>query len=172
MSDLIWILLQKSFWGDERNFSGPLMRFARGDMRDHIVSHKNDHGASYWRYGILRWRSWLKINICEIFGVVRFSTFATISFDKPTSASRRRPNARPIALGDSPRQRSHTMGGYSPSRQPLVSEWSQLTNPHVVKTPPMSLPWARGFLLVIFGWRRPDWNRNHLEWRVVTARSN
>jgi hypothetical protein len=48
------------------------MRFARGDMRDHIVSHKNDHGASYWRYGILRWRSWLKINICEIFGVVRF----------------------------------------------------------------------------------------------------
>jgi predicted ATPase len=49
-------------------------RFARGDMRDHIVSHKNDHGASYWRYGILRWRSWLKINICEIFGVVRFST--------------------------------------------------------------------------------------------------
>ena len=36
------------------------MRFARGDMRDHIVSHKNDHGASYWRYGILRWRSWQK----------------------------------------------------------------------------------------------------------------
>jgi hypothetical protein len=55
------------------------MRFARGDMRDHIVSHKSDHGAAYWRYGILRWRSWLKINICEIFGVVRFSTFATIS---------------------------------------------------------------------------------------------
>src|ERR1700676_5691239 len=73
------ILLQKSFWGDARNFSGPLMRFARGDMRDHIVSHKNDHGASYWRYGILRWRSRLKINICDIFGVVRFSTFATIS---------------------------------------------------------------------------------------------
>jgi hypothetical protein len=73
------ILLQKFFWSDGRNFSGPLMRFARGDMRDHIVSHKNDHEASYWRYGILRWRSWLKINICEIFGVVRFSTFATIS---------------------------------------------------------------------------------------------
>jgi hypothetical protein len=50
--DRFWrILLQKSFWGDARNFSGPLMRFARGDMRDHIVSHKNDHGASYWRYG-------------------------------------------------------------------------------------------------------------------------
>jgi hypothetical protein len=46
------ILLQKSFWGDDRNFSGPLMRFARGDMRDHIVSHKHDHGASYWRYAV------------------------------------------------------------------------------------------------------------------------
>jgi hypothetical protein len=31
----------------------PLMRFARGDMRDHIVSHKNGHGASYRRYGVL-----------------------------------------------------------------------------------------------------------------------
>jgi hypothetical protein len=27
------------------------MRFARGDMRDHIVSHKSDYGASYRRYG-------------------------------------------------------------------------------------------------------------------------
>ena len=52
------------------------MRFARGDMRD-IVSHKNDHGASYERYGVLQWRSRLKISSCEIFGVVRFSTFAT-----------------------------------------------------------------------------------------------
>jgi hypothetical protein len=53
------------------------MRFARGDMRDHIVSHKNDHGASYERYGVLQWRSRLKISFCEIFGVVQFSTFAT-----------------------------------------------------------------------------------------------
>jgi hypothetical protein len=73
------IVLQKSFWGDDKNFSGPLMRFARGDMRDHIVSHKNDHGASYGRYGVLRWRSQLKISFCEIFGAARFSTFATIS---------------------------------------------------------------------------------------------
>ena len=29
------------------------MPFARGDMRDHIVLHKNDHGASYLRYGVL-----------------------------------------------------------------------------------------------------------------------
>jgi hypothetical protein len=41
------ILLQKSFLADERNFSGPLMRSARGDVRDHIVLHKNDHGPSY-----------------------------------------------------------------------------------------------------------------------------
>jgi hypothetical protein len=24
--------------------------FARGDMRDHIASHRNDHGASHGRY--------------------------------------------------------------------------------------------------------------------------
>ena len=44
------ILLQKSFWGDERNFLGPLMRFVCGDVRDLIVSHKNDHGPSHRRY--------------------------------------------------------------------------------------------------------------------------
>jgi hypothetical protein len=32
-------VLKKSFSGDERNFLGPLMRFASGDVRDHIVSH-------------------------------------------------------------------------------------------------------------------------------------
>ena len=39
------------------------MRFARGDIRDHSALHKNDHGASYRRYGVLPWRSWL--NICK-----------------------------------------------------------------------------------------------------------
>jgi hypothetical protein len=33
-------VLKKSFWGDERKFLEPLMRFARGDVRDHIVSRK------------------------------------------------------------------------------------------------------------------------------------
>ena len=47
-------MLQKSFSGDERNFLEPLMRFARGDVRDHIVSHKNDHGLSHRRYGALQ----------------------------------------------------------------------------------------------------------------------
>jgi hypothetical protein len=41
------ILLKKSFLADGQIFLGPLMRFARGDVRDHIVLHKNDHGPSY-----------------------------------------------------------------------------------------------------------------------------
>src|ERR1700733_15142427 len=55
------------------------MRFVRGDTRDHIILCKSDHGASYRRYGVLHWWCRLKINVCEIFGDVRFSTFATIS---------------------------------------------------------------------------------------------
>ena len=43
-SALLPILLQKSFWGGERKFLEPLMRFTRGDVRDHIVSSKIDHG--------------------------------------------------------------------------------------------------------------------------------
>jgi hypothetical protein len=42
------ILLQKSFWGVERKFLEPLMRFTRGDVRDRIASSKIDHGPS-WR---------------------------------------------------------------------------------------------------------------------------
>ena len=45
-------MLQKSFGGDERNFLGPLMRFARRDVRDHIAYQKNDHGASYRPRGL------------------------------------------------------------------------------------------------------------------------
>jgi hypothetical protein len=79
----LWqILLQKSFWGDERNFLEPLMRFTSGNVRDHIVSHKNDHGASYRRYAAFQWRSRLKIGFCEIFGIAQFSTFATLSANR------------------------------------------------------------------------------------------
>src|SRR6267142_4994345 len=67
MSAVEVIVLKKSFWGDERKFLEPLMRFARGGMRDHIVSHKNDHGASYRRYGVLPWRSRIKINFLRDF---------------------------------------------------------------------------------------------------------
>jgi hypothetical protein len=45
---LWWILLQKSFWGDERKLLEPLMRFTRGNVRDHIVSSKIDHGHPQW----------------------------------------------------------------------------------------------------------------------------
>jgi hypothetical protein len=38
------IFLQKSFRGGERKFLEPLMRLARGDVRDHIASSKIDHG--------------------------------------------------------------------------------------------------------------------------------
>ena len=38
------ILLQKSFRGGERKFLEPLMRLARGDVRDHIASSKINHG--------------------------------------------------------------------------------------------------------------------------------
>ena len=41
-----WILLKKSFWGDDRNFLEPLMRSTRGDVRDHIDSSKIDRGPS------------------------------------------------------------------------------------------------------------------------------
>jgi hypothetical protein len=40
------IVLKKSFFGDERNFLEPLMRFTRGDVRDHIDLSKIDHGPS------------------------------------------------------------------------------------------------------------------------------
>lgn len=39
------ILLQKSFWGDERKFLEPLMRFTSGYVSDHIVSSKIDQGS-------------------------------------------------------------------------------------------------------------------------------
>ena len=72
-------MLKKSFSVDERNFLGPLMRFARADVRDHIVSRKNEEGPSHWSYGPLQRRKGMKIDFRSIFGVVRFSTFATLS---------------------------------------------------------------------------------------------
>lgn len=55
------------------------MRLARGDARDHIISRKNDHGAAYRRYGPLQRQRLIKIGFREILGVVRFSTFTTVS---------------------------------------------------------------------------------------------
>jgi hypothetical protein len=55
------------------------MRFVRGDARDRIVTPKIDHGSSERRYRALQWQRSLRINFREIFGVIRFSTFATVS---------------------------------------------------------------------------------------------
>jgi hypothetical protein len=72
------IALKKSFLGDAQNFLEPLMRFARGDVRDLIVSHKIDQGPSYRRHEALQRQARQKLSFCGIFGVVRFSTFSTI----------------------------------------------------------------------------------------------
>jgi len=47
--------------------------------RDHIVSHTNEHGPSHRPYRALqRWRC-LEIDFRQIFEVIRFSSFATVS---------------------------------------------------------------------------------------------
>jgi hypothetical protein len=76
---LVADIVAKSFWDDERKLLEPLMRFTRGEVgglyrfiqnrsRVSVVALKSDATA----------RS-PKINFREIFWVVRFSTFATIS---------------------------------------------------------------------------------------------
>jgi hypothetical protein len=55
------------------------MRFVRRDVRDLIAHLKNGHGASYRRHRVLQRRSCPKFDFREIFVVVRFSTFATLS---------------------------------------------------------------------------------------------
>jgi hypothetical protein len=114
----------KSFWGAERKFLEPLMRLAPRDVRDLIVSEKNDHGPSYWRYGALQRWSCLKYYFREILGVVRFSTFATKSarscafqpIAKRTfverSTSERCPSRRPRQYG-----RQWAQSGYA---RPLI----------------------------------------------------
>jgi hypothetical protein len=39
------MLLKKSFGGEEGKFLGPLMRFMRGNVRDHAASQQDDYGA-------------------------------------------------------------------------------------------------------------------------------
>jgi len=54
------------------------MRFASGDVRDHIVSSKIDQGTPWWPWKATQRRRSPNINFREIFRVARFSTFATI----------------------------------------------------------------------------------------------
>jgi hypothetical protein len=55
------------------------MRFALGDVKDHVGRFKIDHGPPQWRRKATQQQRGLKINFPEIFRVVRFSTFPTIS---------------------------------------------------------------------------------------------
>jgi hypothetical protein len=73
------ILLQKYFWAGELKFSEPLMRLVPHDVRDHIVLLQNDHGPSYRRHGASQRQRCVEIDFREIFGVIGFSTFATLS---------------------------------------------------------------------------------------------
>ena len=73
------ILLKKSFLADERNFSAPLVRPARGDVGDHIDSYKSDRRSSYLSYSGLQRRKQRNTDLREIFGAAQFSTFSTVS---------------------------------------------------------------------------------------------
>jgi hypothetical protein len=106
-------MLQKSFWGAGQIFPGPLMRFARGDMRDHIASHKNDYGPSYRRYGVLQRRSRLKISFCEIFGVSRFSTFATISAKRRHSLYKKSCHSLTLSKQKAARTRRYSLSSWN-----------------------------------------------------------
>jgi hypothetical protein len=78
--DRFWrVLLKKSLLADERNFSGPLVRPPRGDVRDHVDSHEGDHRLSYPFYGAVQPQSYLEVRVRENFGAARFSTFSTVS---------------------------------------------------------------------------------------------
>jgi hypothetical protein len=65
--------------GNKQDFLKLLMGFVRSDVGDLIAPQKNDHGPSYRHYRASQWRGIPKFTICEIFGVVRFSTFSTAS---------------------------------------------------------------------------------------------
>ncbi len=80
------IVLKKSFLTDGRIFLGPLVRCSCGDVRDHIVSHKNDHRPPYRSYRALQRRRPLKIDIREIFGIARFFDFCNSICHEQTSA--------------------------------------------------------------------------------------
>ena len=73
------ILLKKSLLADERNFSGPLVRPTRGDVRDHIDSRESDHRPSHPFYGALQRLRHQEFDLRENFGDVRFSPFSTVS---------------------------------------------------------------------------------------------
>jgi hypothetical protein len=102
------------------------MRFACGDMRDHILSYQNDHRPSYWRRRALRQQERLRIDFREIFRVVRFSTFATIS-------ARTGPPAmsaiRSLTGVDRTWRRRRNSVEIDPSRSSASSQFASVTQP-------------------------------------------
>src|ERR1700756_5910211 len=86
------------------------MRSMRGDVWDHIASQKNDHGLSYRHYKASQRRSSPKITICEIFGVVRFSTFSTASVKLRRTQCEHMISALP-SNSDIPRRSRHVSSG-------------------------------------------------------------
>ena len=91
----------------------------RGDrVDDHIVSHKNDYAALYRCYGVLPWRSRLKINFCEMFGVVRFFDFCNIIRQKRRRLAQRAPGASRAASND---DRNRSSGSKFPARVRMTS---------------------------------------------------
>src|ERR1700675_3325470 len=96
------------------------MCFARGDLRGHIVSYQNDRRPSYWPRRASRQQEHLKIDLREIFGVVRFSTFATISARNGPQAmsaiwsligGKRTSRGSPISVAIDPERTSPTSSG-------------------------------------------------------------
>jgi hypothetical protein len=74
------------------------MRFVRRDVRGLIAHQKNGYGASYRHHRVLQRRSRLRFDFREIFGVVRFSTFATKSaMNRHGAPERRSKENRPRA---------------------------------------------------------------------------
>jgi hypothetical protein len=76
------MLSKKSFLANERNVLAPLVRPTRGNVRDHIESHKSDRRPSYMPCRGLRRRRQRKTDLREIFGAAQFSTFSTASVNR------------------------------------------------------------------------------------------
>jgi hypothetical protein len=72
------------------------MRFARGDVRDHVVSYKNHHRPSYQPQRTLRTQRCLTIDFREIFRDVRFSIFATVSVNRRLMHRNKQPVVLPF----------------------------------------------------------------------------
>jgi hypothetical protein len=72
-------VLKKSFWGDDQNFSGLLMRFARDDMRGPNHFTQKRPRSFVWALGRIAVVEPLKISFARFSASFKFSTFSTLS---------------------------------------------------------------------------------------------